>query len=133
MGVLAREEQISHPLLRPIFAYWQAKAAARGALPARADIDPVDLAGALPAISLIEVRRDKAGGAGRLRYRVMGSLHVEIMGRDATGELIDLGSTDDDAVTACIATGRPIHAARVFSPANGVALTFETLVCPLSA
>ena len=127
-----RENQIPQPMLRQIFAYWQSKAAEKGALPARADIDPVDLAGALPAVSLIEVRRD-AGGAGRLRYRVMGSLHVEIMGRDATGELIDLGSADDDAATAAIATGRPVHAERKFSPANGVALTFEALVCPLAA
>jgi len=128
-----REDQISHPMLRQIFAYWHAKAAKRGALPARADIDPVDLASALPAVSLIEVRRDNAGGAGWLRYRVMGSLHVEIMGRDATGELIDLGSAENDAAARAIATGRPIHAARKFSPANGVALTFEALVCPLAA
>jgi hypothetical protein len=102
-------------------------------LPARSDIDPVDLAGTLPAISLVEVRRDSMGRPGRLRYRVMGGLHVEIMGRDATGELIDLGSAENDAAARAIATGRPIHAERKFSPANGVALTFEALVCPLAA
>ena len=128
-----REDQISDPLLRQIFVYWQTKAAARGTLPARADIDPVDLAAILPAISLIEVRRDAAERAGRLRYRVVGSLHVEIMGHDATGELIALGSADDDAAASAIATGRPVHAARTFHPANGVALTFESLICPLAA
>jgi hypothetical protein len=127
------ERQIGNPTLRQIFAYWQAKMADRGSLPARADIDPVDLAGALPAVSLIEVRRDVMGRPGRLRYRVMGGLHVEIMGRDATGELIDLGSAENDAAAQAIATGRPVHAERKFSPANGVALTFEALVCPLSA
>lgn len=125
--------QIAHPLLRRIFAYWQAKAANRGALPARADIDPVDLAGALPAVSLIEVLRDVTGRPRRLRYRVMGGLHVEIMGRDATGELIDLGSAETDAAAQAIATGRAIPAARTFSPANGVALSFEALACPLAA
>lgn len=128
-----RQDQIANPTLRQIFAYWQAKAAVRGALPARADIDPVDLAGALPAVSLIEVRRDVMGRPGRLRYRVMGGFQVEIMGRDATGELIDLGSAEDDAAAQAIATGRPIHAERKFSPANGVALTFEALMCPLAA
>jgi hypothetical protein len=129
-----REDQIASPLLRQIFAYWQAKAARRGALPARADIDPVDLAGTLPAVSLIEVRRDAMGRPGRLRYRVMGGLHVEIMGRDATGELIDLdlGSPETDAAAQAIITGRPILAERRFSPANGVALRFEALVCPLA-
>jgi hypothetical protein len=128
-----REELIADPLLRQIFSYWQAKAAKRGALPARADIDPVDLAHILPAISLIEVRRDAANKAGRLRYRVVGSLHVEIMGHDATGELIDLGAADEGAAAAAVATGRPVHAQRTFSPANGIALTFESLICPLAA
>lgn len=134
--IIEREDQIAHPLLRRVFAYWQAKAAAKGGLPARADIDPVDLAdalpGALPAISLIEVTRDVSGGAERLRYRVVGSLHVEIMGHDATGEMIDLGSAEDDAASAAIATGRPVHAERRFTPANGRNLSFEALVCPLA-
>ncbi|HET6160168.1 MAG TPA: PAS domain-containing protein [Dongiaceae bacterium] len=128
-----RAELIADPLLRQIFAYWQAKAARRGALPARADIDPVDLACILPAISLIEVRRDGTNRAGRLRYRVVGSLHVEIMGHDATGELIALGSGDDDVAASAMATRRPVHAERTFYPANGIALTFETLICPLAA
>jgi hypothetical protein len=128
-----REEQVGDPLLRQIFAYWREKAANRGALPGRRDIDPVDLAGILPAISLIEVRRDGANRAGRLRYRVVGSLHVEIMGHDATGEMIDLGSAEDGATAAAVATGRPVHEQRTFSPANGVALTFESLICPLAA
>jgi hypothetical protein len=127
-----REQQIADPLLRQIFAYWQDKAAQRGALPSRADIDPVDLSFILPAISLIEIRRDAANRAGRLHYRVVGSLHVEIMGHDATGELIDLDATDDGAAAA-VATGRPVHAHRTFFPANGVALTFESLMCPLAA
>lgn len=130
---IGQDDQIANPLLRRIFAYWQAKAAKRGALPARADIDPVDLARALPAVSLIEVRHDVMGRPGRLRYRVMGGLHVEIMGRDATGELIDVGSAENDAAAQAIATGRPVLAARKFSPANGVALSFEALVCPLAA
>jgi hypothetical protein len=134
--IIEREDQIAHPLLRRVFAYWQDKAAAKGSLPSRADIDPVDLAdampGSLPALSLIEVTRDTSSGAERLRYRVVGSLHVEIMGRDATGEMIDLGSAEDDAASAAIATGRPIHAERRFSPANGQSLSFEALVCPLA-
>lgn len=128
-----RKEHVSDPLLRQILGYWQAKAARRGALPARADIDPVDLASILPAISLVEVQRDGRNGAGRLRYRVVGSLHVEIMGHDATGELIDLGAADDGAPAAAVATGRPVHARRTFSPANGTELTFESLICPLAA
>ncbi len=135
--IVEHERQIDNPLLRRVFAYWQARAAGKGCLPARADIDPVELAdllpGALPALSLIEVTRDASGGAERLRYRVVGSLHVEIMGRDATGEMIDLGSAEDDAASAAIATGRPVHAMRRFSPANGRSLSFEALVCPLAA
>ena len=129
---ITHEHQIAHPLLRQVFAYWQGKAAGKGALPARADIDPLDLGGVLSAVSLIEVRRDPGGRPGRLRYRVMGGLHVEIMGRDATGEMIDLGAAENEAAAQAIATGRPIHAER-FHPANDVALSFEALVCPLAA
>jgi hypothetical protein len=132
-GIIERDVQIADPLLRQIFAYWQDKAAGRGALPARADIDPVDLAAVLPAVSLIEVRRDAMGRPGRLRYRVMGGFHVEIMGHDATGELLDLGAGETDAAAQAIATGRPIYAERTFYPANGTVLTFGTLMCPLAA
>jgi len=124
--------QVADTLLRQVFVYWQAKAANRGALPARADIDPVDLAAVLPAVSLIEVRRDVMGRPGRLRYRVMGGFHVEIMGHDATGEMIDLGAAENDAAAQAIATGRPIYAERTFYPANGTILTFGTLMCPLA-
>lgn len=130
--VIDHEGQIADAPLRQVFAYWQEKGARRGALPARADIDPVDLAGVLPAVSLIEVRQDVMGRPGRLRYRVMGGFHVEITGRDATGEMLDLGAGENDAAARAIATGRPIYAARTFFPANGTVLTFGTLMCPLA-
>jgi hypothetical protein len=130
--IIDHDAQIVDALLRQIFAYWQEKSAKRGALPARADIDPVDLAAVLPAVSLIEVRRDLMGRPGRLRYRVMGGFHVEIMGHDATGEMLDLGAGENDAATQAIATGRPIYAERTFYPANGTVLTFGTLMCPLA-
>lgn len=132
-SVIEHRTQVADPLLRQIFAYWQEKAAARGALPARADIDPVDLAAVLPAVSLIEVRQDVMGRPGRLRYRVMGGFHVEIMGHDATGEMLDLGAGESDAAAQAIATGRPIYAERTFYPANGTVLTFGTLMCPLAS
>jgi hypothetical protein len=131
--IIEHNAQIADVLLRQVFAYWQDKAAARGALPARADIDPVDLAAVLPAVSLIEVRRDVMGRPGRLHYRVMGGFHVEIMGHDATGEMLDLGAGEHDAAAQAIATGRPIYAERTFYPANGTVLTFGTLMCPLAS
>jgi hypothetical protein len=133
LTVIDHDVQIADALLRQIFVYWQAKAARRGALPARADIDPVDLAAVLPAVSLIEVRRDVMGRPGRLRYRVMGGFHVEITGHDATGEMIDLGAAENDPAAQAIATGRPIYAERTFYPANGTVLTFGTLMCPLAS
>ena len=132
-SIIEHDTQIADPLLRQIFAYWQEKVAQRGSLPARADIDPVDLAAVLPAVSLIEVRRDVMGRPGRLRYRVMGGFHVEIMGHDATGEMLDLGAGEHDAAAQAIATGRPIYAERTFYPANGSVLTFSTLMCPLAS
>ena len=133
MAIIENGAQIADALLRQVFVYWQEKAAARGALPGRADIDPVDLAAVLSAVSLIEVRRDADGRPGRLRYRVMGGFHVEIMGHDATGEMIDLGAGENEAAARAIATGRAIYGERSFHPANGSVLTFGTLICPLAA
>ena len=106
--------------------------AERGALPGRADIDPVDLAAVLPAMSLIEVRRDAMGRPGRLRYRVMGGFHVESWATMRPANCSISAPGKNDAATQAIATGRPIYAERTFYPANGTVLTFGTLMCPLA-
>lgn len=70
------------PEHRELFAYWRSKARP-GRLPARKDIDPIDIPKLLPWLSLVEV--DWSGEAPRFRFRVVGTSVAERFGRDATG------------------------------------------------
>jgi len=65
-----------------LFDYWRSKTSA-GRLPARKDIDPIDIPSLLPWLTLIEV--DWSQGAPRFRIRLVGTGVVNRFGRDATG------------------------------------------------
>lgn len=70
--------------LLAIHDYWQGKRGGR-TFPARADIDPVDLAPHLGCIVLIDVEQSPL----RLRYRLVGTRITQAMGRDSTGRYYD--------------------------------------------
>jgi hypothetical protein len=67
---------------RELFAYWRSKVP-EGKLPARSDIDPVDIPALLPWITLVDV--DWSNGQPRFRLRLVGTAVVERFGRDVTG------------------------------------------------
>ncbi|MBI3506989.1 MAG: PAS domain-containing protein [Proteobacteria bacterium] len=79
------------PRLHGLLAYWNER---RGALPypARADIDPVDIPGFLPHLSLVEVRP----GSPRFVYRLMGTKLVELMKKELTGQPVGTGVKPDE-------------------------------------
>jgi len=64
-------------------AYWLAKA--KGRVPSRSAIDPVDVRELLPNLMLIDVVSDPA----RFRYRLVGTRVVQYTGFDFTGRCID--------------------------------------------
>lgn len=69
------------PLLRAVYDFYVARRGAR-AMPARADIDPVDMPrAALPYLVLLDV----IDGGARFRWRLTGTEVVNRFGRDATG------------------------------------------------
>ena len=70
------------PAHRQLFDYWRSKVQA-GRLPARKDIDPVDIPALLPWLTVIEV--DWSQGSARFRIRLVGTGVVNRFGRDATG------------------------------------------------
>jgi len=78
-------DRIASARLRELVTYWNARRAGR-TMPARADIDPVDIPHLLRSLRLIDVER-----APRLafRYRVVGTESVRRMRRDITGQHID--------------------------------------------
>lgn len=75
------------PRLKALLDYWRGKCGP-GRLPARADIDPLELKPLLGNINLIEVVSQPEGGL-RFRYRLFGTEFVFYHGGDMTGQWVD--------------------------------------------
>ena len=78
--------RLVHAAHKQLFEYWRSKAQP-GRLPARKDIDPVDIADLLPRIGMLDVLRDGAGTM--FRYRLLGTGITARAGRDVTGKRFD--------------------------------------------
>ncbi|HVO14318.1 MAG TPA: PAS domain-containing protein [Alphaproteobacteria bacterium] len=127
------------PRLRRFYEYWLSKCRP-GRLPARADIDPVEIPDLLPWIMLIDPVPDAAGI--RFRFRLVGTGLVARAGRDATGRYYDeMLSKRDVARFAAIyndviRTGRPhhFHADLDINRMEGREhIRYERLLCPLAS
>jgi hypothetical protein len=71
---------LAAPRLRQAYAYWHGKLAGR-AMPARRDIDPVEMPQLLPYVMLVDVLADPLD----FRYRLIGTEVRAILARDYTG------------------------------------------------
>ena len=69
--------------IRKLSEYWLAKA--RGGVPSRSEIDPVDVRELLPNLMMI----DMVGAPPRFRYRLVGTRVVQYTGFDFTGRCLD--------------------------------------------
>lgn len=78
------ETHLDDPLLREIYGYWQGKRGTRR-MPARRDIDPVEVPRLLPHLLISAV----IDGGERFRYRLAGTAIARAFGRDPTGKAID--------------------------------------------
>ena len=74
------------PEFTELLRYWESRRHG-DRLPARADIEPLELRGLLPHLLLLEVER--AGDRLRFRFRVAGTAFTTLIGRDVTGLHID--------------------------------------------
>ncbi len=113
-------------------AYWQVKRGARE-MPARADIDPLEMGFALGALVLFDVE-----GEGQYRYRVYGSDFVDRLRRELTGLSLD-GHPEKSQIPLmrrsldeAVATRRPI-ARRGAKLVQGEVRRYAGLFLPLSA
>ena len=70
-----------YPEIARALAYWRAKRGER-LLPARADIDPLDLSIDLPRVMMVEVTYDPL----EFRYRVAGTGTFRVHGEELTGK-----------------------------------------------
>lgn len=126
------------PTLQPLLAYWKSRCR-DGRLPARADIDPLDIPRLLPFLYLVDIE-PRSGGATphRFRYRLVGTGIVERNGSDPTGHYLDefadrpFHETIVADYTRCATEKRPVAAARRFLDAAGRRWPYQRLVLPLS-
>lgn len=72
------------PTLGRLWTYWLGRCR-DGALPARRDLDPLDIPFALSRLALVDVLRAPL----RFRFRLMGTDIVSRMGVDLTGKMLD--------------------------------------------
>ncbi|KZD03454.1 PAS domain-containing protein [Oceanibaculum pacificum] len=81
VGTLAAD-QLPHEHLRNLYGYWAARIEG-GQIPARNDIDPLDLKPFLPNLLILE--QVPVGSRHRYRYRLCGTAITRIVGRELTG------------------------------------------------
>jgi hypothetical protein len=125
---------IAQPILRPVLDYWERKRGARP-MPARPDIDPLELKAHLPHLFLVE----PLPGA-EFRYRLLGSEITERYGRNNTGKTVreiyaDLPVVADwlTGMLLAVTTGkRPVLATGTLSAVRKEHIFSESLHLPLS-
>lgn len=129
------EDRLDHPKLREFHAYWQSKR--RGdALPARGDIDPVEIPKLLRSLVLMDVVRVDDGV--RFRYRLIGSEIVDMHQENFTNRWMD-ETISPKAGARVIANLRQIvesrepHVWRNKMPVEGREhVVYTRLICPLA-
>jgi len=125
--------QDADPRLRQVYDYWQQKRGTR-AMPARRDIEPMELKAVLPQLILVDVEEGP-----RFRYRLFGTAVVEAFGSDPTGKYIDevmvgaykaflLGLYND-----MLASKKPIYSTSIYGTKRDTKLWTQRLMLPLSS
>jgi len=122
-----------HRTLRNLYDYWNARRGTR-LMPARGDLDPIDLKPVLPLLMLIDVVPDER----RYVYRLVGTADVQVRGHDPTGKSVIegfFGPSVEDALSCydrVVATKAPVLDPVPFTATNGRYATEETMFLPLS-
>ncbi len=124
---------IGRPELQGLYRYWYSRHdGAR--LPARADLDPLDIPQLLPHLMLIDVQHEPFD----LRYRLVGTALVDQMGRDTTGLRVEDGYLGDDwprieqDYRTAVFAARPVLTRNDIKGKQGRRLAYERLLLPLS-
>ena len=123
-----------HPHISAIYRYWLEKRGARS-MPARRDIDPVEMPPALlPGICIVDVVPD----ARRYVYRLVGTHDVEVRGYDPTGRSVleaFFGTSAQETISfydQVVASRAPVLDTSSFRSPETSYTTDETLYLPLS-
>ncbi len=90
--------------IRQAYAYWRSVHPAGGGLPGREHIEPRQLGRLLPLVWLIDIQRQPF----RLRYRLVGTEVVTMLGREVTGQWLDEAHPDIDAHQSYLSRARGV-------------------------
>jgi len=124
---------IDQPTLSPLLAYWQKKRGAR-ALPARRDIDPLEMG---PLLLPHLILADLLDRGTRARFRLVGTLVVKRLGFDPTGKYLgdEKGGWFDlfAALNRLVYAERaPVYAESLFTWGSNRRLEAQLLLLPLT-
>ncbi len=115
-----------------VYDYWSRKRGDRR-MPARADIDPLEIKSVLPQVVLIDVQRQPLD----FRFRLAGTRSYDIFGFDLTGRSVreieprDWSEGIWKSFSELARTGEPQHVRLDFCTTEGYARSFSVLRLPL--
>jgi hypothetical protein len=121
------------PQTRDFFAYWDGKRGAR-AMPARADLDPIEMKAWLQGIQLIDVFDNPR----RLVYRLVGEVEVAMRGFNHAGHNVEdafFAVSREDALHnyGLVVDGQHmVYDWARYAAASGFQVSQETIFLPLS-
>jgi hypothetical protein len=131
--------QRCRPATAAFYRYWDGKRRGR-AMPARADIEPLEMKSWLAGTALIDVKRDPSAPNGyALRYRLIGSRPTMLRGADVTGRRVETGYFGASLEAALenyrlvIEEKTPVYDWDKTPSSDGFAREGETLLLPLSS
>ena len=123
-----------NPRLKRLYDYWSEKRGDRR-WPARADIDPVDMAFALGNVILAEVLLETQP---RFRIRLHGTTLAQHVGYDLTGKMLDdmpvpeFRDLSIRSFSKVVRDGEPLHIL-ADRAVDGRSQRYEAILMPLSA
>lgn len=115
-------------------AYWRSRRPAEGLMPARADLDPVEMKRWLGSLSILDV----VDGGRDFVFRLYGSVLAQIVGFDMTGKSAASypGGRHDvliNSYRAAVAARRPLLSTVVVRvTGRSTAMAWERVVAPLA-
>jgi hypothetical protein len=128
---LSFKDSVNHKAL----AYWQGKLRSR-AMPARADIDPIEMRAFVTNVALVEVRTDGATAEPVFRIRLAGTAVEEVFG-PLTGRTVAelpkyFAGRWQALFMAALTAAAPVRITTDVTLENKDHLTAEALIAPLS-
>ena len=130
-------ERLDEPLLAELYSYWSARRRGRQ-VPARTDIDPVDIPQLLPHLTLTEMVPAEIARGFRIRYRLAGTEIESHFGCPLTNRYLDelVAGPFVDFALDLHERGRtekaPIYTEVLFGSDGAAPLHVKRLMLPLS-